>query len=438
MRKTLRLAKREYLAAVRTKGFLIGLILAPILMGGGFLGLLLFEKNVDISDKRIAVIDHSGKIANSIVGAAEWRNKNEIFDKESGKKNKPAYVIEVVEPNKENAQKQKLELSERVRQNKLHAFVEIGSEVVHPMKNREASQVAFYSKNSPMDDIRQWINWPINNQLRQIRLADAGINESQVPDLFNWANIEPLGLVSVDTGTGGIKEAQKINEIQAFVTPIIMMILLFMMLMMGAVPLLNSVMEEKNQHIAEVLLGSIKPFEFMMGKVIGGVGVSITASLVYIIGGIISVKRMGFEQYIPYDVIPWFFTYMVVSIVMFGSLCASVGSMCSEPKDAQSLSMPVMIPMLIPMFIMMPVIKEAQSTLVTALSLFPTFTPTMMLLRLGTPGGVPTWQPWAGLIGMLLFTVLFVWAGGRVFRVAILAQGVSPKLSNLVRWAIRG
>lgn len=438
MRKTLRLAKREYLAAVKTKGFLIGLILAPILMCGGFIGILIFNKNIDVSDKKIAVIDYTGKIANSIVGAAEWRNKNEIYDKESGKKNKPAYIIEVVEPNKENSQKQKLELSERVRQNQLHAFVEIGPEVIHPTKNREASMVAFYSKSSPMDDVRGWINWPINNQLRQVRLTDAGINESQIPDLFLWANIEPLGLASVDTGTGNIKEAQKINEIQALIVPMIMMMLLFMMLMMGAVPLLNSVMEEKNQRIAEVLLGSIKPFEFMMGKVIGGVGVSLTASLVYIIGGIIFVKRMGFEQYIPYHVIPWFFAYMVVAIIMFGSLCASVGSMCSEPKDAQSLSMPVMLPMLIPMFIMVPIIKESQSMIVTILSLFPTFTPTMMLLRLGTPGGVASWQPWAGLLGMLLFTVLFVWAGGRVFRVAILAQGEPPKLSNLVRWAIKG
>lgn len=438
MRKTLRLAKREYIAAVKTKGFIIGLILAPILMGGGFLGILIFEKNIDVSDKKIAIIDHSSVLAKSIIDSAEWRNKNEIFDKESGKKNKPAYVIEVIEPNKANMQKQRLELSERIRQNKLHAFVEIGSEIVHPGKNREASTIAFYSKNSPMDDVRSWISWPINNQLRQIRLADAGINESQVKDLFNWLDIAPLGLVSIDTGTGNIKEAEKINEVQAIITPMIMMMLLFMMLMMGAVPLLNSVMEEKNQRIAEVLLGSITPFEFMMGKVIGGVGVSITASLVYIIGGIITVKRMGFEEYIPYNTIPWFFAYMVVAIIMFGSLCASAGSMCSEPKDAQSLSMPVMIPMLIPMFIMMPIIKEAQSTIVTALSLFPPFTPTMMLLRLGTPGGIPVWQPWVGLVGMLLFAVLFVWAGGRIFRVGILSQGEIPKLSNMIRWTIRG
>ncbi len=300
------------------------------------------------------------------------------------------------------------------------------------------SKIGFYSKNSPIDDVRNWINWPINNQLRKIRLSDAGIDESKVKDLFHWINADPLGLVSLDSGTGNIKEAEKINEVQALIVPMIMMILLFMMLMMGAIPQLNSVMEEKNQRIAEVLLGSITPFQFMMGKVIGGIGVSFAASLVYIVGGILSINKMGFAQYIPYHIIPWFFAYMFVALIMFGSLCASAGSMCSEPKDAQSLTTPIMLPMIIPMFIMVPVIKESQSLLVTILSLFPTFTPTMMLLRLGAPGGIPAWQPWAGLAGMLLFAVLFVWVGGRIFRVGILMQGEPPKLSNMIRWAIKG
>jgi len=68
----------------------------------------------------------------------------------------------------------------------------------------------------------------------------------------------------------------------------------------------------------------------------------------------------------------------------------------------------------------------------------PPFTPLLMVLRLCTPGSVPTWQPYAGLVGVLLCTLFFVWVGGRIFRVAILTQGTPPKLANIVRWAIRG
>jgi ABC-2 type transport system permease protein len=74
----------------------------------------------------------------------------------------------------------------------------------------------------------------------------------------------------------------------------------------------------------------------------------------------------------------------------------------------------------------------------TWLSLFPTFTPLLMLFRQSTPGGVPIWQPIVGLFGMLLFTIIFVWAGGRIFRVGILTQGGSVKIANIIRWAIKG
>ncbi|MBU1065696.1 hypothetical protein KJ762_13785 [bacterium] len=72
------------------------------------------------------------------------------------------------------------------------------------------------------------------------------------------------------------------------------------------------------------------------------------------------------------------------------------------------------------------------------MSLIPPFTPTLMLLRLTAPAGIPNWQPWVGLIGIILFTLLIVWLSGRIFRVPIMMQGTPPKLKNILRWAIRG
>ena len=90
------------------------------------------------------------------------------------------------------------------------------------------------------------------------------------------------------------------------------------------------------------------------------------------------------------------------------------------------------------MFVYFFVVKEPLSRFATWMSLFPTFTPFLMLLRQTTPAGIPAWQPCVGLLGVLLFTILFVWAGGRIFRVGILMQGQPPKLANILRWAIRG
>ena len=72
------------------------------------------------------------------------------------------------------------------------------------------------------------------------------------------------------------------------------------------------------------------------------------------------------------------------------------------------------------------------------MSLIPPFTPMLMLLRQAMPGGVPAWQPWVGLAGVLVFALATVWAASRIFRVGILMQGKPPKLAELARWAIRG
>jgi len=208
--------------------------------------------------------------------------------------------------------------------------------------------------------------------------------------------------------------------------------------MMGATPLLQSIMEEKTQRIAEVMLASVTPFQLMTGKLVGGVAVSLTGSAVYVLGGISTLKSMSLTGLIPYHVLPWFFAYLIIAMFLFGAFFAAVGSACSDPKDAQMLQMPAMLPLLIPMFLLGPLLKEPHSPMAVALSLFPPFTPTLMLLRLSTPSSVPAWQAWLGLLGTIIFGAFSVWAGGRIFRVGILTQGKSPKFTDLIRWAIRG
>jgi ABC-2 type transport system permease protein len=437
MRKILRVAKREYRTSVRTKGFIIALVLMPVMMGGSALAMYLFRGQVDTRDKKIVVLDHSGQVADVIMQAAEARNEAEVMDKETGKKVKPAYTIERVEPDAADPLAQRLALSDRIRRGELHAFLEIGPNVAHPEKDRETAKIAYYAKNAAIDTIRGWMNGTINNHLRRVRLSDVGVQPEQANEILTWLEIAPLGLVSVDEA-GQIKEAKRSSEAEAVGVPLILFFLLFMMIMMGAMPQLQSVMEEKNQRIAEVLLGSLKPFEFMAGKVLGGLAVSLTAASVYVLGGIFLLRRLGLADFVPYEIIPWFFAFLVLAIIMFGSVLAALGATCNDAKDAQNLTFPAMIPVFIPMFLLMPVLQEPASSFATALSLFPPFTPMLMLLRISAPAGIPMWQPWVGLIGVILFALLSIWAGGRIFRVAILMQGMPPKLSNILRWAVRG
>jgi ABC-type Na+ efflux pump permease subunit len=176
----------------------------------------------------------------------------------------------------------------------------------------------------------------------------------------------------------------------------------------------------------------------MMGKVLGGVAVSMTGSAVYMGFAVVALNQSGSPDFVPYQILPWFFVYTFLSIVMLGAVYAALGSACNDVKEAQTVTMPAMMPIMVPLFVMVPVLKEPMSSFATWMSLFPPFTPLLMLLRMSTPGGVPGWQPWVGLIGIILAATLSVWVGGRIFRVGILLQGQPLRLSNLFRWAARG
>lgn len=414
------------------------LVLMPVLMSGSGVAMYLLRNQVDTTDKRVVVLDRSGIVANMLLKAAEERNNAAVYDKETGKKVQPAYILEAVEPDEEDSLKQRLQLSDRIRDGNLHAFLEIGPNVRQPKGEQSAFRIKYYAKNAAMDNVRNWLNNTINPYLRKIRLSDAGVDESKADDIMVWLQVEALGLVSVDEETGEIKEARKTSEEEALFVPLIFFFLMFMMVMMGAMPLLQSTMEEKTQRIAEVLLGFLKPHEFMAGKVLGGLAVSLTGAAVYVAGGVFFLGEIGLSEYIPFHIIPWFFTFLVLEIIMVGSMLAALGSACNDPKDAQNLTFPAMFPMFFPMFVFMPILMEPTSAFATWLSLVPPFTPLLMLIRKAAPAGIPAWQPWAGLVGVLIFTAFAVWAGGRIFRVGILMQGGPPKLSKILRWSIRG
>ena len=96
------------------------------------------------------------------------------------------------------------------------------------------------------------------------------------------------------------------------------------------------------------------------------------------------------------------------------------------------------MPIFLPMLLLPAVIQSPHGGLATAMSLIPHFTPVLMLIRQGLPGEVPWWQIMLGLVGMSVWATFLVWAGARIFRIGILSQGNTPKLSELARWVARG
>ena len=172
MNKIWTLFKREYRAAVRTKSFIISLVLVPIMMGGGFAAMIIMENNKDTDDKHFVVIDHSGLMVNPLKEALETRNKEEIFHSNTGEQTDAAYVVEFMEADMQDPQTQYLALSERVESQELHAFIEIGPDILNPAGENSEAYIKYYTQHSFNDDNRYWFQNVIINRIQNMRAAE--------------------------------------------------------------------------------------------------------------------------------------------------------------------------------------------------------------------------------------------------------------------------
>jgi ABC-2 type transport system permease protein len=214
---------------------------------------------------------------------------------------------------------------------------------------------------------------------------------------------------------------------------------MFMLILVGSTPLVQGVVEEKMQRIAEVLLGSVDPFQLMMGKLVGMAGVSLTLGAFYLGGALWAAAHYQVLDKIPLPVLAWFLLFQTLAVIMYGSLFIAIGAACTDMRETQTWIWPVMLLACIPMFVWLNVVREPNSTFSQGLSFFPFATPTVMVARLAVPPFNIGWvQPALGVLVMLLTTTLCVYVAGRIFRVGILMQGKGAQMGDLVKWVIRG
>ncbi len=439
MRKILVVAVREYQAAVKTKAFILSIILMPIFMGGSIVVQKIMEDKVDTRDKRFVVLDQTALLYDTLAGESKRRNAEDIYSGigDQRRQVKPRFLIEKAAVASDDPDQIKLELSQRVRDREIFGFVLIGPDALDADAGAGRGAIAYHSNSPTYDDFPRWVRGKLNDRIRKLRLAAAKLDPAIVEKATRYVPVANLGLVELDA-KGGITEAKETNQIASMLVPLGMMMLMFMVVMIGAQPLMQTVLEEKIQRIAEVLLGSVSPFKLMMGKLLGTVGVSLTIATLYLVGAFIALHQTGLGQFFPTTLVWWFVVFQTMAVLMFGSMFVAIGAAVSDLKEAQSLMTPVMLLVIIPLLVWMPVVKEPMPTFSTVVSLFPPATPMLMLLRQAVPPGVPLWQPLLGIVLVLLTTTAVVFVSGRIFRVGILMQGQGARVGEMLRWAFRG
>jgi ABC-type Na+ efflux pump permease subunit len=433
MSKILVVASSEFSSAVRTKAFIIGVGLMPVLIAGLVLLQTILAKQVDRDDRAFAVIDRSGALYAALEAKAAARNADLSSDPKAAAQG-PRFLPSPARLDGKTVEDLRLELSTQVREKRLFAFVEVPPGVLDA-EGAEGERILYYSDSPTYDDLRRWVEGVLNDEIRSHRFRAASIDRDLVARLDRRVAVDNLGLAGKAAG-GSVEAARKVDRIRTLGVPLALMFLLFMVVMSSAPLLLNSVIEEKMSRISEVLLGSVTPFELMMGKLLGSVGVSCLLAALYLGGGFAAAAYLGYADLVPLVLFFWFILFLVLAVLLFGSFFIAIGAACTEIRDAQSLMTPGMLILMLPLFTWNNVARAPDSTFSTAVSLFPPATPLLMLLRLSIPPGPPLWQIILSVFLTTAATAGCVWAAGKIFRTGILMQGKSASLRELVRWVL--
>lgn len=432
MNKVLAIARAEYLQAIRSKAFIIGLIGMPILMGGGLLFQLAMDDQVDLRERRCAVVDPTGQLWPALEAAAKQRNEVLIWGEDDDgerKQLRPKFSLERFEP--EPDQRPDVALSDRVRAGELQGFVILDPSLLTDTPGDRA--LAYYTGEPTFTELPKWVGSLVNEVVRRRRFAAANMDPVLAEKLSRKVPLTTWGLAA-QRADGTVEEAEKENKLRTFGIPFAGMMLLFMLTMTSAPQLMNQVLEEKMQRISEVLVSSVTPFELMLGKLLGSVGISLTLASVYLGGVIWATHHWDVSHFVSPVTYVMFMLMTVFALLMYGSLFSAMGSACSEIRDAQSLLMPVMILLMIPMFSLGAIIESPNGAVATVLTYVPTATPMIFLFRMLAPPGPPTWEIFAAMAMCLLTTVALLWASGRIFRIGVLAQGQTPTFRKLIGW----
>ncbi len=457
MSKTLIIAIREYISAVKTKGFIIGVILMPILISGGALLEYLTRGIVDLDTKKAIVLDRTPNQAmyKVIQAAANLRNEQQIFDSKTRSQTKPRFEFELASP-AENLDTQRLELSNRIRKGDIFAVVEVGPDVLTP-KTRAAPTTAptetdayamiesindpdslvYYTSNRPTyTELREFVQKSIQPRIVSARLGQSQTSIEAITKLTG-SLIVPRGLADRKPD-GNVSFEPRKNEVVLIVMPVVMVILMMIVVLVGASPLTTNIIEEKQLRIGEVLLGSVSPFRLMLGKLLGGVATSLTLGVIYISGAVVLAYRMEVLHLVSISLIAWFVIFTIVASLMYGSLFVVAGAAATNIKEAQALVSPMMLIVVLPMFMIGPMMKEPHGLIAKTGTFFPLSSPLVTMFRLSVPPALPWWQPLIAIAGSIAMMAFLVWVAGRVFRAGFLLVGRPASFKELIGWILRG
>ena len=427
---------REFIAKVRNKSFLIMTFLSPIfLVGMGALVYFLMKKN-DEKVKEIVYVDNS-----------------ELFTRDDFKDTKTIHYQDFTALGIEETKK------------KVEGGDYYGALIIPKQDSLEvlATAIEFYSKDSPGLSVMNSLETKIERKLRNEKLNDFGIDIEKINASKIQSNIKMFNF-------SGEESSKLINGLKIGVG-LIAGYLLMMFVMIYGTSVMRSVIEEKTSRIVEIIVSSVKPFQLMLGKIIGnasagllqfliwGILIFIITTVASSIFGIDMVEMQTAKipaeqmdavkqatagdkgQLIIQEILKLpllkmfvlFIFYFLGGFMLYSSLFAAVGAAVDNETDTQQFMLPIMLPLILGVYVgFATVINEPHGSIAVLFSHIPFTSPIVMLMRV--PFGV-SWTELIISMTLLLVTFVFmVWLAAKIYRVGILMYGKKPSYKDLYKW----
>ncbi len=436
MKKILTVAWNEYRNVVFTKSFIIGLFLPIVIYGGMILIMVFASGTTDLSPRKLVVVDRTGEIEEALKVAVMNHNRGEQVFNAQGQQIGPRFEVEYVDPAGQSDTELEIALSDRVRSTDLFAFAIIGSDYLS-LEGGKDDYLAYYSNSPTFNAMPWWLAAAVKDRVEAWRMEAAGLDPRETRRIFSHNELQRFNLAE-QAPDGSIVKPKAENEIFSAIVPVVAVLMLFMAVQMVTPVLLSSIIEEKMQRIAELLLSNLTAMQLLWGKLLAGVSVGLTFSIAYTFTALTALAQFGRADYLPVAFLPFFFLFLLVTLLTFGALLGGISAACQDLKDSQNMAGSVIMLLVVPMVLSMAIVGAPESTFARVMSFIPPFSPMIMTLRLAIPPGPMLWEPVLALVINLTFAAVAVWAGARVFRIGILAQGTTPGWKELMRWVLRG
>lgn len=442
MNKLWMIIKREYLSRVRKKSFILTTILTPIGFMVFFIALI-FITSSGVESKKLAVLDE----ANILEGQKPADNT--------------VYFTLVQTPLAEL----KKHFKEQGFDGILHIPLGTKQDSSHTLALKTLN-VAYYSDEQLGVNTLGAIEKSLATRLKQLKIKKVGLDPNLLRQLETDIELIPKNLDS--------ESQDKTSKYRVYVATFLggaMMFLIYLVIFIYGNMVMRSVMEEKTNRIVEIIISSVKPFQLMLGKIVGVGAVGLTQfaiwaiafPLLYIGVGLAfsgQLKDMrdratgdsnqmyseqaeslayAMQEIWSFDytnIVVFFLLFFLAGYVLYASLFAAVGAAMEDDwGEGQSLTLVIAIPVIIAFYMGIATIENPNSSLAVFASIFPLFSPVVM------PGRVifepPTWQVFLSL-GLLIGTcIFFIWISGKIYRVGILMYGKKITIREMAKWIFR-